>query len=613
MAIECTTCAPGTRPDRPHTFLMHEMTRCPSCNDAVEARVVLRDGAIVHLIRCLRCGPKEALLAADGDRYLKDFLGRAEANSSERDGSERFFKTTTSTCPSCLGLLTVRVVIRDGKVFFKKDCPSCGPSEALVSEDAAYYVRAYSFARAGTEPHIFAAEVKDGCPTDCGTCADHEQHTCLPIIEVTDHCNLECPICIVNNQYANHIALSDFAGIIDTLIRNEGQCESVALSGGEPTSHPRILELVDIASRDEIGRVVVITNGLRLGRDRAFAQALKEKGAYVGLQFDGFTADTHEKIRGRDLVAEKAAALHMLKELRIPTQLIFVAARGVNEHQIGQMVELFLSEEHFLSLNFQPAAFTGLGGGSFAHDPSDRLTIPGVIAAIEDQTGGKLRKSDFAPLPCSHPQCVSLSYLLKLDDGSYLPFGRFVDFTRHGTLLRSSATLGASPEIESALQDVIYDVFAAEDKIERGPEVLKALRRTLDVMFPGRAMTAKEAVRIGEGQAKSIFLHHYMDRHDFDLERLRKCCHHYPQIDGRIMPACGFNMFHRGAAKGADTPLAPWGKKPFTPRSDEASLQAGLSVERKDTRQALLGISPGERPGRPPHPLPGVRLPILRE
>ena len=62
-------------------------------------------------------------------------------------------------------------------------------------------------------------------------------------------------------------------------------------------------------------------------------------------------------------------------------------------------------------------------------------------------------------------------------------------------------------------------------------------------------------MRIGEKQAKSIFIHHYMDRHDFDLERLMKCCHHYPQIDGRIMPACGFNMFHRGAAKGSGTPI----------------------------------------------------------
>src|SRR4029077_15136191 len=95
---------------------------------------------------------------------------------------------------------------------------------------------------------------------------------------------------------------------------------------------------------------------------------------------------------------------------------------------------------------------------------------------------------------------------------------------------------------------------ARQDEIERGPEILAALRRALDEMFPRKPLWPREAFRVSERQSKSIFLHHYMDRHDFDLERLRKCCHHYPQIDGRIMAACGFNMFHRGAAKGPDTP-----------------------------------------------------------
>ncbi len=568
MSIDCQACAPSElRKDKPHTFLLHEPTTCGTCGVGLEGRVVLRGADAVMLKLCTACGPSEAVLSSNAEAYLAAFLARGER--PEGATGDHLFKHTTSTCPKCLNLVPAEVVIRaDNRVYFRKDCASCGPSEALVSEDAAYYVRAYAFARAGTEPLKFATEVEHGCPTDCGTCNDHEQHTCLPIIEVTDHCNLECPICIVNNQYSNHIEVATFSAIIDTLIRNEGQCESIALSGGEPTSHPKILELIAAARRPEIGRVVVITNGLRLGKDRDFARALKASGCYVGLQLDGFTADTHEKIRGRDLVAEKDAALAALKQLDIPTQLIFVATRGVNEHQIGQAVELFLREDHILSLNFQPAAFTGLGGGAFAHDAMDRLTIPGVIKAIAAQTNGALRYEDFFPLPCSHPQCVSLTYLLRLDDGRHLPFARFVDFKRYGTLLRSSATLPATAEMESTLQDLMYDVFSQQDDIPDAPAVLAALKRALGVMFPERQLTTQQAITIGERQAKSIFLHHYMDRHDFDLERLRKCCHHYPQIDGRIMPACGFNMFHRGAAKGKDTQLAPWGRKPWTTGGD---------------------------------------------
>ncbi|GAB4557258.1 MAG: hypothetical protein Tsb0020_01260 [Haliangiales bacterium] len=557
--MDCTFCGPlPARQDRPHTFFAHERIACPSCADDIEGRVVLREGAVYNLVRCPRCGPGEVKIADDADAYRRGFQARGQVPAGH-DG-DWLFKHTTSTCPSCMSLVAADVVIRAGQVVFCKRCDRCGPSEALVSEDAAYYVRAYDFARAGTEPLAFGQEAAAGCPTDCGTCSDHEQHTCLPIVEITDHCNLECPICIVDNQYSTHMSQADFARVIDSLIEKEGQCESVALSGGEPTSHPALLDLIREADRPEIGRVVVITNGLRLGRDREFAAAIKESGAYVALQLDGFDAATHERIRGRDLTQEKADALAALRELEIPTQLIFVAVRGVNDHQIGQAVELLLSEDHILSLNFQPMAYTGHGGGTYEVDPMERLTIPGVIAAIAEQSAGKLRKSDFAPLPCSHPQCVSLTYLLRLEDGTYVPFPRFVDLERHGSLLRSSATLPASPEMHDILHEVIHDVFADEDEIEHGSAILASLRRALDEMFPtDRPIDNKEALRIGEGQAKSIFLHHYMDPHDFDLERLRKCCHHYAQVDGRLMPGCGFNLFHRGAAKGPGTAVPAWG------------------------------------------------------
>lgn len=538
------------------------MDACPLCAAAIEARVVFREGKVVHLMLCTACGPQERLVGDDADAYVRQFLERGVV--PEGLVGDHLFKHTTSTCPGCLALVQAQVVIRKDRVFFLKDCTRCGPSEALVSEDAGYYVKAYAFARAGTQPFKFRNTVEHGCPTDCGTCDDHEQHTCLPIVEVTDHCNLECPICIVDNKYANHMEPATFQKIVDGLVEAEGACESLALSGGEPTSHPQILELLRIANRPEIGRVVLITNGIRLGKDRAFAKALKEMGVYIGLQLDGFTSDVHVKLRGKDLVAEKNAALATLAELDIPTQLIFVATKGVNDHQIGQVIELFLSGSHFLSLNFQPVAYTGHGGGTYQHDPNDRLTIPGVIRRAEEQTRGTVKYTDFFPLPCSHPQCVSLTYLLRLDDGTNIPFARFIDFEKYTTLLRSSATLPATPEVEDALQDVIHDVFARQDEIERGPEILAALRRSLDEMFPKKPLGAREQFRISERQSKSIFLHHYMDRHDFDLERLRKCCHHYPQIDGRIMPACGYNMFHRGAAKGPETPRAKFGRAPFS-------------------------------------------------
>lgn len=552
--MDCGSC--GTRPDRPHTFIAHVPDVCPGCATPREARAVIRGGAAVHLIRCPQCGPSERVVDEDGEGWR----ARLIAAGRPTDPARHLFKTTTSTCASCLELVPADVIIEDGRVFFEKRCGRCGPSKALVSEDARHYVSAYGFARAGTQPFSYPVKADKGCPTDCGLCDEHEQHTCLPIVEVTDHCNLECPVCIVNNQYSTHMKPEEFREIVDKLVAREGQLESIALSGGEPSSHPKILELIDIADRPEIARVVLITNGVRLGRDRAFAAELKRRGVYIGLQMDGFDAATHKALRGRDLGREKEAALAVIRELDLPTQMIAVIARGINDAQVGRIIELFLETDAIISLNVQPAAYTGQGGGQMACDPLDRVTIAGVIARAAEQTDGVLRREDFYPLPCSHPLCVSLTYLLKLDDGRSIPFPRFVDFERHVNLLRSSAVLPSTRDVEEALQDTLYDVFARQDEMPDGPLILAALKRSLAAMFPGRPLSWREASRIGERQAKSIFIHHYMDAHDFDLERLRKCCHHYPQVDGRVMPACGFNLFHRGAAKGPNTPRAPFAR-----------------------------------------------------
>jgi uncharacterized radical SAM superfamily Fe-S cluster-containing enzyme len=553
--MKCTTCGVPTRSDRPHVYLKQERTSCAKCGALVEARTVLRGGEVFRLRHCPKCGAAEEKVGSDARRYLEDFMAQRRG-----DG---VFKATTAACPRCLSLVDAKVLLRGGKVYLAKTCKACGPSEALVSEDAGWYVDAYSYSRAGSQPLKLATRPDKGCPQDCGLCTDHEQHTCVPIVEVTDHCNLACPICIADNAQAHHLPVESFRKIVEGLVTSEGQLESIALSGGEPTSHPQILELIDAATRPEIGRIVLLTNGIRLGRDRAFAEQLKQKGCYVTLQLDGFSPEIHQRLRGRDLTAEKAAALAMLKELQIPTQLLITVARGVNEGELGKMVELMIANDHILSLNIQPITFSGRGGGTFPADPMDRVTVPGVLKAIQAQTEGKVAVSDFCPLPCPSPHCVALAYLLKLNDGSFIPFPRFADLKKHGSLLRNSASIPALPEIEQALRDVTYDLFARQDEVPQSKGILAALRRAVDIMFPDRPLIFKDALRQGERQAKSIFVHHYMDAHDFDLERLRKCCNHYTQPDGRLMPACGFNLFHRGAAKGPNTSRAPFARAPW--------------------------------------------------
>src|SRR5215510_11935759 len=232
-----------------------------------------------------------------------------------------FFKMTMSTCPECLKVLPAQVVFQDNRVYFLKNCPAHGASQAMVSEDAEYYRNAFAYAQPGTKPLHFSTAIKHGCPTDCGLCPSHQQHTCLPIVEITDHCNLDCPVCIVDNQYSSHMSRADFRRIVDGLVRAEGTLETITLSGGEPTSHPEFFDLVDEASRPEVGRVSVVTNGIAIARSREFAQKAKEKNLYIILQLDGFDDEIQRAIRGVPLMEVKHQALAHLAEFDIATQI----------------------------------------------------------------------------------------------------------------------------------------------------------------------------------------------------------------------------------------------------------------------------------------------------
>lgn len=459
----------------------------------------------------------------------------------QRKRSGTYLGLARSTCPDCLRLIDAKIMTDGSRVYFDKYCPEHGRSGALVSEDLEYWLKAREFAAPGSVPGRFSTEVSKGCPDDCGLCPGHQQHTCHPIVEITDHCNLNCPVCFVENRARGFLETGKFKKIVDGLIASEGRLENITFSGGEPSLHPDFFELADMADRPEVARVSLVTNGIRIADDTGFCELLKSRDIYVILQWDGPDDDIHARLRGRPLADTRERALSNLETYGIATQLIYTAARGVNEDRIGTAVRLMLEKEHILSLSVQPLVMSGDFG-----DPMDRITVPGVIRALAEQTDGILRKEDFIPLPCSNPECVSLTYLLALDGGDYVPFPRFADMRKYLHLLRSSATIEPNYEVETALHEIIADLWSTAGEVPDNERVTRALRRAVMEMFPAQGETdRRELIRASERQAKSVFIHHYMDRHNFDLARVVKCCHHYPRPDGKIMPICAFNLFHR--------------------------------------------------------------------
>lgn len=338
--------------------------------------------------------------------------------TSDASENDVFHSFTKGMCPTCRELVDGSRIIRGGKVYIRKQCPTHGQSEALISGDADWFLKSLTYIKPGSVPRKHSTETSEGSPHDCGLCPDHEQHSCLPIIEVTNYCNLECPVCIVQNRHNYHMSLDEFRGIIDGLIEKEGTLDTINISGGEPTIHPQFLELLKLARRPEIARVSISTNGLKIASDYEFCKVLADEGVYVSLQLDALRNPALRSLRGSgDHHRARERALSNLEKAGVRTTLIATVAKGVNDDQIGDCVKLLFERDFILSLAFQPAAYTGYGGSHFGpHDPMNIVTIPDVVRCCEEQTNGLLAMSDFYPLPCSHPSCFGLTYLLRTEE-----------------------------------------------------------------------------------------------------------------------------------------------------------------------------------------------------
>ncbi len=469
-------------------------------------------------------------------------------------------------CPKCRGLVDGMRILRDGKVYLRKQCPRDGQSEALISGDVDWFLKSLTYITKGSVPLKFSTKTAEGCPKDCGLCPDHEQHSCLPIIEITNHCNLTCPICIVQNKDNYHMTREEFVATIDGLIEKEGVLDTINLSGGEPTIHPQFLEFLDLAKRPEISRVSISTNGLRIASDPGFCEELAKRGAYVNLQLDALRNPELRTLRGGgDHAAVRVRALDNLEQAGVRTTIISTVAKGVNDSQIGDCIRLLFERDFILSLMFQPAAYTGYGGAHFGpHDPLNVITIPDVVRCAEEQTGGLLRKSDFLPLPCSHPGCFGLTYLLKTADG-FIPFPRFIELEPYLEMISNRGTIRPDASFESGIKGAIDQLWSSSGQIPDSERILGILKKALRLMYPeDRVLELEDRLRIGEGLVKTIFIHAFMDEHTFEVDRIKKCCTHYAMPDGRLMPGCAYNMFYRHKDPrfaGPKGKAAIWGKK----------------------------------------------------
>jgi hypothetical protein len=436
--------------------------------------------------------------------------------------------------------------VENGGVWLRKECPEHGRQTARIHGDAPSYLKLGHFYRKASVPLAFAAKAL-GCPDSCGICLEHEQHVCLPILEITDHCNWDCPICLVTNPGRHHWTRAEVARILDGLIQSEGQIDVLNLSGGEPTLNPYFREIVEeCLSRKEILRVSVSTNGSVLVRNRELLEYLAERRVIVSLQFDGISDDIYWALRGRPLIEEKRRLIDLCGELDAPMSLTATVVSGVNDSRLTEIAGLLFQYDHILSVMFQPAAYAG--GAALRERPPGAVTIPDVIAALNGAAAGTVSADDFSPLPCSHPACYSLAFYLKLEDGRHVPVKQMVDADRYLDLIQNRAMFGTDAESFRDVTDAVYELWSGPAALS--PDSQKALGaiRCLLASATAGGYSPHRALAVAERSMKSIFVHQFMDPETFDLSRARKCCQVYPQLDGRSIPVCVHNCLKRDSS-----------------------------------------------------------------
>jgi uncharacterized radical SAM superfamily Fe-S cluster-containing enzyme len=467
--------------------------------------------------------------------------------SAEMDLAGRLINETTSLCQQCKNAVPARVVASsNAEVWMHKTCPVHGPQQVRLSNNADWYERTRATPQRFAPPKFVKKEVELGCPFDCGPCQSHTQKIRLPVVTITSACNLDCPICYVHNKNHEpfHMGVADFEKILGHLVADHGgELDIVNFTGGEPTVHPHFLEFIELAQRAGIHRVSICTNGIRLAKDEALVKRLGELKARVALSFDSFEKEADFELQGANLLAIKLRCLELLEKYDVDTTLIPVMTRGVNDHEVGRIIELLLQKPNIRHLEIHTMTFTGQSGASF--DRSGRISMYEVLERIEETTHGLLRPDDFVSSPCAHPLCYQIAYLLLDPEGGRpIPFSRFMPKAAIYAALADRLYLEPNPKLESELRDAIDRLW-----IEGGAEAertLRLLKNLLTQMFPAnQSLSRAEALQAGERAVKAVYIHSHMDEETFDTERAVDCCDSNCYGDGTTIPVCNYNVLYR--------------------------------------------------------------------
>jgi len=444
-----------------------------------------------------------------------------------------YYELTNSICTTCYRKVEAKIVLQDDCVFMHKRCPRHGFEKVLISTDIEYYKRSRLTLKPGQLPVKFNTPIKYGCPYDCGLCPDHEQHSCLTLVEITDACNLTCPVCYAESgpHRQTHRSMEQVEFMLDCVLRNEKEPDIVQISGGEPTIHPQFFEILDAAKRRKaIKHLMVNTNGIRIAQEPDFAQRLKDylPGFELYLQFDSLEEAPLRELRGADLRRVRLQALEHLNKHNISTTLVVTVKKGSNDGELGRIIDFALQQPCVRGVTFQP--FQAAGRLENFDAARDRLTLAEVRRNILSQSD-LFKPEDIIPVPC-HPDSLAMGYALKLG-AKTVPLTSMID----PKILLQGEGNTIVYERDPILRDHVFKLFSTSHSPESATASLKQLLCCLPLVQVPDSMSYDKVFR--------VLIIQFMDAQNFDVRSVKKSCIHIVHPDGRIIPFDTFNLFYR--------------------------------------------------------------------
>jgi uncharacterized radical SAM superfamily Fe-S cluster-containing enzyme len=483
--------------------------------------------------------PAATSLNARLEQIRAELLATDEAACAaafELTAGDRPLKTTISLCPACLGHVPAVVFARGGRVLMHNRCPTHGLSAALVESDIAFYRlsnkdrwgRRYDGAKAAGVMDIPAFNGGSCCgPGGCDSPSDGapswansddfalqmSNKSCTVLVEVTNACNLACPVCYSDARGDRKMPLDLFKRYMLRLVEAKGGLDSVQLTGGEATLHPEFWEMVRfLHGLEGVARIYLPTNGLLLANaDRARRLAEFRDKLMVLLQFDSRDESANRALRAANPYKARDRVLRLLSDLGVCMQLTMTLTRGVNDHDVGWVVDVAMAHSNVKLVALQPVTYSGRY--DLAQDPIDRLTLSDVVKAVVAQARRRMRPGDFVPIPCSHPNCGWLTLFARR-------FGITANVIRRIDLAR-------------ATDEAAYKTVLSTGEFRRLMRGDRASWRSLATAAARRLIRARDMF--------AIAVKPFMDRFNYDQDRVWACCHHLLDTRGRPVSFCEYN------------------------------------------------------------------------